>query len=37
MNRQLTKMETGTVNKHEKDSTSLIIKKMQINYNLTAI
>lgn len=30
-------METGKVNKHQKDSTSLIIKKMQINYNFTAI
>ena len=37
MTRQLTEMETGWVNRHEKDSTSLLNKEMQINYNFTAI
>lgn len=30
-------MEIGVVNKHEKDSTSLIHKEMQINCNITGI
>lgn len=36
INKPLAEMETGTVNKHEKESTSLLRKEMQSN-NFTAV